>query len=105
MNNEELINLITKEVLTRLNAILNEKCPDEQKDPRLINIVEKDVCSMEKNNDGCFIDFTDKKLICETDLKNILKCGIEKILASKKTIVTPLAMDFMRANKLQLQKK
>ena len=106
MNNEELINLITKEVMIRLSAMLHETCSDEQKNtPILKNIEQNDISSTEKDNTDSFVDFTDKRLICETDLKNTSKYGIAKIFVSKKTIVTPLAMDFMRANKLQLQKK
>ena len=95
MNNEELINLITKEVMRRLEAILSENkkpfvqtaCHDEPE------------CQLQ----DC-VDFTNKRLVSEIDLKNISKMGITKISVSKKTIVTPLALDYARINRLQIHK-
>lgn len=49
-------------------------------------------------------DLTCKKLISEVELRNVLKSGIKNVLVSKKSIVTPLAMDFARINKLQINK-
>lgn len=96
MNNEELINLITKEVMRRLEAILaeNEKAFD-----KTACCGEQAECQLE----NC-VDFTNKRLVSEVDLKNISKKGITKISVSKNTIVTPLALDYARINRLQIHK-
>lgn len=44
-----------------------------------------------------------KKLISETDLKNLYKDGVNEIVISKKSIVTPLAKDFARINNLLIK--
>lgn len=44
-----------------------------------------------------------KKLISETDLKNLYKDGIKEIVIPRKSIVTPLAKDFARINKLLIK--
>lgn len=52
-----------------------------------------------------FVDLTNKKLISEVELRNIYKNGIKKVLVSKKSIVTPLAMDYARVSKVQIIKQ
>lgn len=77
--------------------------------------IEKDACILEERdidktlpqqcmNDE-FVDLTKKKLISEVELRNIYKNGINKVLVSKKSIVTPLAMDYARVTKVQIIKK
>lgn len=47
-------------------------------------------------------DLTEKKLISEADIKNAYKNGITSILISPKSILTPLALDFVRTNRLNI---
>lgn len=49
-------------------------------------------------------DLSEKKLISEVELKNIYKSGIEKVSVSKKSILTPLAMDYVRINKIKINR-
>lgn len=44
-----------------------------------------------------------KKLISETDLRNLYKDGVREVVIPKKSIVTPLAKDFARINKLLIK--
>ncbi|HCQ89815.1 MAG TPA: hypothetical protein DIU45_08815 [Clostridium sp.] len=44
-----------------------------------------------------------KKLISETDLRNLYKDGVKEVVIPKKSIVTPLAKDFARINKLLIK--
>ncbi|MCM1991239.1 hypothetical protein [Oceanirhabdus seepicola] len=49
-------------------------------------------------------DFTDKKLVSEADLKKMFKSGIESIKIRKRTVVTPLAKDFIRTNHMNVSR-
>ena len=46
-----------------------------------------------------------KKLITESDVKNILKQGLNVIVVSKKSIITPLALDLIKVKKLTVVEK
>lgn len=66
------------------------------------NMEEK---AFRETNEVEFVDLTKKKLISEVELRNIYKNGINKVLVSKKSIVTPLAMDYARVSKVQIIKQ
>jgi len=80
-----------------------------------VHEVEKSTCNLERNEmnlvaltkecDEDFIDLTNKKLISEVELRNIYKSGINKVLVSKKAVITPLAMDFARVSKVQINRQ
>jgi len=48
------------------------------------------------------IDFRNKRLISEIDLRNVYKNGIKILEISKKTVITPLAQDFIRVNHMSV---
>ncbi|MGL4912757.1 MAG: TIGR02536 family ethanolamine utilization protein [Romboutsia sp.] len=50
------------------------------------------------------LDLRSKKLISETDLRKPMVNGIKSVLISKKSIITPLATDFMRVHHLKLKR-
>lgn len=51
------------------------------------------------------LDLRSKKLISESDLRKPQINGIDKILLGKKSIITPLANDFIRIHNLKLDKE
>ncbi|WBW94913.1 hypothetical protein [Oceanirhabdus sp. W0125-5] len=50
------------------------------------------------------VDFTNKKLISEADLKKMFRNGIKSIKIHKRTVLTPLAKDFIRINHINVNK-
>lgn len=90
--------------LKELFACLGDECSK----------VEKESCKAEVKSLVCkeraevimdsFADLSHKKLVSEVELRNISKRGIKEVLVSKGTIVTPLAMDFARVNKLKINR-
>lgn len=50
------------------------------------------------------LDLRNKKLISESDLRKPAINGAKNVLVNKKSIVTPLAMDFMRIHRINLKK-
>lgn len=44
----------------------------------------------------------DKRLIIETDLKKMRKKGIKEVIINRNSIITPLAKDYIRVNKLKV---
>lgn len=50
------------------------------------------------------LDLRNKKLISEADLRKPTINGVKNILVNKKSIITPLAVDFMRIHHLKLKK-
>lgn len=78
------------------------------------DILETTACIAETKEINCktnaeerkcnYIDLTNKKLISEVELRNILKSEVMKVVVSKKAILTPLAMDFARVNKIEISK-
>lgn len=65
---------------------------------------DEEVVESKDSKEG-YIDLTNKKLVSEVELRNIFKSGIKEVLVSKKSIITPLAMDFARVSKLKINKK
>lgn len=51
------------------------------------------------------LDLRSKKLISESDLRKPQINGIDKILLGKRSIITPLANDFIRIHNLKLDKE
>lgn len=51
-----------------------------------------------------FIDLTGKKLITEADLRKLCRTGINEVLISRKSVITPLAQDFIRINRLGVKR-
>lgn len=80
-----------------------------------VHVVERSTSNLEgkemnllvenKNTEEDFVDLTNKKLISEVELRNIYKSGINKVVISKKAVVTPLAMDFARVSKVQINRQ
>lgn len=50
------------------------------------------------------IEISNKRLITESDLKKLYMNGIKEVTIIKKAILTPLAQDFLRIKKLQLNR-
>lgn len=50
------------------------------------------------------LDLTRKKLISEADLKKSCIHGVKEVIVSKKSVITPLAQDFIRINHLAVKK-
>lgn len=55
-------------------------------------------------NDEFSLNLTNQKLISESDLKKPMISGIKNVLVDKKSIVTPLAKDFIRIHHLKLKR-
>lgn len=62
-----------------------------------------EIAEVKENKETC-IDLTNKKLVSEVELRTIFNQGIKEVLVSKKSIITPLAMDFARVNRLKINK-
>ncbi|MBU3209967.1 TIGR02536 family ethanolamine utilization protein [Clostridium algidicarnis] len=64
----------------------------------------KESCKIEKSdNNKCLSSVLNKKLISESDIKNLKKEGLKEILICKGSIVTPLAKDFARINNIDIK--
>lgn len=50
------------------------------------------------------IYINDKKLISENDLRKLYRTGIKTINITKKCVITPLAQDFIRINRIKLNR-
>lgn len=49
-------------------------------------------------------DFMDKKLVAESDLRKMIRDGITAMNIRKRTVLTPLAKDFIRINKIEVNR-
>lgn len=74
---------------------------DINKDTRCSYVEESIICNEVKKNES-YIDLSNKKLISEVDLRRAIVNGSKNIRVSVKAIVTPLAKDFIRMNKLNV---
>lgn len=90
--------------LNKLLDCLGNKCEHLEKTTCIIETKEIDVQRHTEESRGNYIDLTNKKLISEVELRNILKSEVMKVVVSKKAILTPLAMDFARVNKIEISK-
>lgn len=72
---------------------------------KLIGKGEKNINNFSKEEEtvnGEILDFTDKKLIHEREIKDKYKSKIIGIRVGKKTIITQLALDFIKQKKIQV---
>ncbi|MDX5617092.1 ethanolamine utilization protein, partial [Clostridioides difficile] len=72
-------------------------------------VLDKDVLNLTsvesvKIDNEFSLDLRTKKLISEADLRKPTINGVKNILVNKKSIITPLAVDFMRIHHLKLKK-
>lgn len=83
-----------KSILNETKVIYKEEYVKENKEMNLaVNLTENT------------LDLRSKKLISESDLRKPQINGIDKILLGKKSIITPLANDFIRIHNLKLDKE
>ncbi|GAA0711362.1 TIGR02536 family ethanolamine utilization protein [Paraclostridium ghonii] len=101
LNFEKEIKSYGVEIIKDSKSILNENkinCKEEHieknKENELHVNLNKDV-----------LDLRSKKLISESDLRKPQINGIDKILLGKKSIITPLANDFIRIHNLKVDKE
>lgn len=64
--------------------------------------IKNEVPSLKEENN--ITDFTDKKLVSEADLRKMLRNGIRAINIRKRTVLTPLAKDFIRINHINVNR-
>jgi ethanolamine utilization protein len=89
------------EVIKDLNCITTKKNSFIQHEE-----VKKDDCKTEifKIDDEFSLDLRNKKLISESDLRKPQMNGVKSIIVSKRSIITPLATDFIRIHHLKLKR-
>lgn len=59
-------------------------------------------CTDNKIIESESLDFSKKRLISESDLRKFKTVELKEVIVNKKTIITPLASDFIRINHLNL---
>lgn len=91
--------------LKELIASLSNKTIDLEETTCKTVVKDNAVITEVKEDKGNYIDLTNKKLVSEVELRNIFKQGIKEVLVSKKSIVTPLAWDFARVNRVKINKQ
>lgn len=95
IHNEDSI-IQTEKILEKsLNNTIQVQNKDEN-----INYVEENTFYKESDNIKSIT--LDKRLIIETDLKKMRKKGIKEVIISSNSIITPLAKDYIRVNKLKV---
>lgn len=83
-----------KSILNETKVIYKEEYVKETKEMNVaVNLTENT------------LDLRSKKLISESDLRKPQINGIDKILLGKRSIITPLANDFIRIHNLKLDKE
>lgn len=94
------------EVVKDLNSITSKAKINTNKVENLsLNILDKKTLrEKEIIDDEISLDLRTKKLISESDLRKPMVNGIKNIVVSKKSIITPLATDFMRIHHLKLKR-
>lgn len=103
---EDEIRKFGVEIIKDLNTIVKSKLSIKSETTETLN---KDTISLINteniNIDNEFsLDLRNKKLISESDLRKPTINGVKNILVNKKSIITPLAIDFMRIHHLELKK-
>ena len=73
---------------------------------KVIDIVSKKVTEevIEQKNFQQSFEIKNKKLITECDIKKLYKQGMKEVVIDKKSIITPLASDFIRIQKLNIKR-
>ncbi|WGX77131.1 TIGR02536 family ethanolamine utilization protein [Paraclostridium bifermentans] len=101
LNFEKEIKSYGVEIINNPKSILNEAKVIYKEEYTKEN---KEINRAENLNENT-LDLRSKKLISESDLRKPQINGIDKILLGKKSIVTPLANDFIRIHNLKVDKK
>lgn len=91
-------------VVKDLNTIsLNDKQSTKRENTKSLN--KENLQTVEINIDDDFsLDLRHKKLISEADLRKPAINGVKNVLVNKKSIITPLATDFLRIHHLKLKR-
>lgn len=99
------LNTITKNKLNVKSELVNT-IGSKKEDTKALNKDALKLTSVEnmKIDNEFSLDLRNKKLISEADLRKPTINGVKNILVNKKSIITPLAVDFMRIHHLKLKK-
>ncbi|MBY2477994.1 TIGR02536 family ethanolamine utilization protein [Clostridioides difficile] len=104
------------EIIKDLNTVAKSKLSTQSGISSAIGLESENTQTLNKNSislintentniDNEFsLDLRNKKLISEADLRKPTINGVKNILVNKKSIITPLAVDFMRIHHLKLKK-
>lgn len=76
----------------------------QSKDVVKNNIVKEEVSEKYESYSEKSLELRNKKLIVESDLRGLYKRGMEEVIIDKKSIITPLASDFIRIQKLNIKR-
>lgn len=101
LNFEKEIKSYGVEIINNPKSILNETKVNYKEEYTKDNKEIKVNVNLTENT----LDLRSKKLISESDLRKPQINGIDKILLGKKSIITPLANDFIRIHNLKLDKE
>lgn len=103
---EDEIRKFGVEIIKDLNTIAKSKLSIKNETTEILNKDTISLINTENTNiDNEFsLDLRNKKLISEADLRKPTINGVKNILVNKKSIITPLAVDFMRIHHLELKK-
>lgn len=103
---EDEIRKFGVEIIKDLNTIAKSKLSIQSETTEILNKDTISLINTENTNiDNEFsLDLRNKKLISEADLRKPTINGVKNILVNKKSIITPLAVDFMRIHHLELKK-
>jgi ethanolamine utilization protein len=101
LNFEKEIKSYGVEIINNPKSILNEVKINYKEEYAKDNTEIKVNVNLTENT----LDLRSKKLISESDLRKPQINGIDKILLGKKSIITPLANDFIRIHNLKLDKE
>lgn len=99
------LNVITKNKLN-IKKELESTRGSKKEDTKVLDKDVLNLISVEsvKIDNEFSLDLRNKKLISEADLRKPTINGVKNILVNKKSIITPLAVDFMRIHHLKLKK-
>ncbi|KRQ86496.1 hypothetical protein ABG79_01702 [Caloramator mitchellensis] len=67
-----------------------------------VKCIEEDITSKKELNDIFKIE---KRIITEKDLQPLIRLNVRRIHVLERAILTPLALDFIRENKIELVRK
>lgn len=73
-------------------------------DTKNVQIIKEDVSVVTVENKEEVADLRNKKLISESDLRRPEIRGAKRLLVNKKTMITPLATDYIRINNLKVER-
>ncbi|MCC0782465.1 TIGR02536 family ethanolamine utilization protein [Clostridioides sp. ES-S-0108-01] len=99
------LNTITKNKLSIKNEV-SSAIVSKIENTKALNKDTVNLTSVEsmKIDNEFSLDLRNKKLISEADLRKPTINGVKNILVNKKSIITPLAVDFMRIHHLKLKR-